>query len=114
MRNHTKRCLVGPKHPLPALEILRQFPYVRLITRKGTDPLDTNKARLTKDGIRIYDTDDFAGMAKAGALAAQILDDIAQHVVPGQSTAELDRMITDPYPFLPFFGPQMLFYLDFF
>ena len=33
-------------------------------------------------------------MAKAGALAAQILDDIADHVVPGQTTGELDRLIT--------------------
>ena len=57
--------------------------------------METNKARLTKDGIRIYESSDFAGMAKAGALAAKILDDIAQHVVPGQSTAELDRLITE-------------------
>ncbi len=56
--------------------------------------MDTNKARLTKDGIRIYDQSDFAGMAKAGALAARILDDIAAHVFPGQSTAEIDRLIT--------------------
>lgn len=56
--------------------------------------MDTNKARLTKDGIRIYEDGDFAGMAKAGALAAKILDYIAAHVFPGQSTAELDRLIT--------------------
>ncbi|WP_375254266.1 type I methionyl aminopeptidase [Yoonia sp.] len=56
--------------------------------------MDTNKARLTKDGIRIYEQSDFAGMAKAGALAAQILDDIAGHVIPGATTAELDRLIT--------------------
>jgi len=61
---------------------------------KGTDPVDTNKARLTKDGIRIYDSSDFFGMAKAGALAAKILDDIAAHVVVGQTTGELDRLIT--------------------
>jgi methionyl aminopeptidase len=34
-------------------------------------------------------------MHAAGKLAAQILDDIAPHVVPGQTTGELDRMITD-------------------
>ncbi|RBW43397.1 type I methionyl aminopeptidase [Loktanella sp. D2R18] len=33
-------------------------------------------------------------MAKAGALAAQILDDIAEHVSVGQTTGELDRLIT--------------------
>jgi methionyl aminopeptidase len=64
------------------------------ITAKGHGPLETNKAHLTKDGIRLYQPDDFAGMAKAGALAAQILDDIAPHVFPGQSTGEIDRLIT--------------------
>ncbi|MEM9393617.1 MAG: type I methionyl aminopeptidase [Pseudomonadota bacterium] len=50
--------------------------------------------RLTKDGIRLHEPGDFAGMHKAGALAAQILDDIIPHVVPGQTTGELDRIIT--------------------
>lgn len=56
--------------------------------------METNKAHLTKDGIRLYQAEGFAGMAKAGSLAAQILDDIAEHVVPGQTTGELDRLIT--------------------
>lgn len=56
--------------------------------------MSTNKGRLTKDGIRIYEADDFAGMNVAGRLAAQILDDIADHVVPGQTTAALDGLIT--------------------
>lgn len=50
--------------------------------------------RLTKDGIRIYDPSDFAGMHKAGALAAQILDDIAALIEPGVSTADIDAAIT--------------------
>jgi len=53
------------------------------------------RGRLTKDGIRIYDPSDFAGMHAAGALAARILDDIAQHVFVGQTTEEIDRMIND-------------------
>ncbi|OWU82467.1 type I methionyl aminopeptidase [Phaeobacter sp. 22II1-1F12B] len=53
-----------------------------------------HRGRLTKDGIRIYETADFAGMHVAGALAAQILDDIAEHVTVGQTTEELDRLIT--------------------
>lgn len=57
--------------------------------------METNTAHLTKDGIRLYQDSDFAGMAKAGALAAQILDRIAEHVVPGQTTGELDRLITE-------------------
>ena len=56
--------------------------------------MQTNQGRVTKDGIRIYEQADFAGMHAAGRLAAQILDDIAAHVVPGQSTAEIDRIIT--------------------
>ncbi|MBL3703599.1 type I methionyl aminopeptidase [Sulfitobacter sp. BDSS02] len=53
-----------------------------------------HRGRLTKDGIRIYETADFAGMHTAGALAAQILDDVAEHVSVGQTTEELDRLIT--------------------
>ena len=56
--------------------------------------MQTNKGRVTKDGIRIYESGDFAGMTVAGQLAAQILDDIAAHVFVGQTTAEIDRLIT--------------------
>ena len=56
--------------------------------------MDNNKGRLTKDGIRIYDDADFEGMRVAGRLAATILDDIGPHVFPGQTTGEIDRLIT--------------------
>ena len=49
---------------------------------------------LTKDGIRLYDPADFAGMHTAGALAATILDQMAQHVFPGQTTGQIDAIIT--------------------
>ncbi|MEY8842029.1 M24 family metallopeptidase, partial [Cribrihabitans sp. XS_ASV171] len=52
------------------------------------------RGRLTRDGIRIYETTDFAGMHKAGELAARILDGVADHVFPGQTTGEIDRIIT--------------------
>ena len=55
--------------------------------------LDEPRGRLTKDGIRIYEPEDFVGMHRAGALAARILDDIAEAVFPGQSTGEIDRLI---------------------
>ena len=55
----------------------------------------TNNGRVTKDGIRIYEPGDFAGMAKAGRLAAQILDDVAARVVPGATTEALDAFIED-------------------
>ena len=44
------------------------------------------RGRLTRDGIRIFEDQDFAGMHKAGALAASILDRICEHVFPGQTT----------------------------
>ena len=56
--------------------------------------METNKTHLTKDGIRLYQPEDFAGMGKAGALAAKLLDDIAPYVTVGQTTGELDRLIT--------------------
>jgi methionyl aminopeptidase len=56
---------------------------------------DAHRGRTTRDGIRIHDKADFAGMRKAGALCARILDDIAPHIFPGQTTAELDRLITE-------------------
>ncbi|PZX18865.1 methionyl aminopeptidase [Palleronia aestuarii] len=54
----------------------------------------TNRNRLTKEGIRIHPAEDFDGMMTAGALAARILDDIADHVEPGRTTGELDELIT--------------------
>ena len=56
---------------------------------------DNNPGRLTKDGIRIYNPSDFAGMRKAGELAARILDEIAEHVRPGVGTGRLDEIITN-------------------
>ncbi|MCK0139831.1 type I methionyl aminopeptidase [Aliiroseovarius sp. F47248L] len=49
--------------------------------------------RVTKEGIRLYDTSDFAGMHAAGRLAADILDRIAPMVKLGVTTAELDAAI---------------------
>ncbi|MEM7319369.1 MAG: type I methionyl aminopeptidase, partial [Pseudomonadota bacterium] len=54
-----------------------------------------HRGRLTKDGIRIYEKSDFAGMHAAGSLTARILDEIAAHVYPGQTTGEIDRRIND-------------------
>ena len=56
---------------------------------------ETKRGRLTKDGIRIFDAADFEGMRKAGALAARILDEIADHVYPGMTTGKLDEIITN-------------------
>lgn len=56
---------------------------------------ELHPGRMTKDGIRLHEPADFAGMNKAGQLAARILDEIAEHVFPGQTTGTLDRIITE-------------------
>lgn len=53
------------------------------------------RGRLTRDGIRIYEASDFAGMHAAGELSARILDDVAPLVQVGASTGEIDQFITD-------------------
>jgi len=57
--------------------------------------LDDTRGRMTKDGIRIYEQSDFAGMHKAGHLAAQLLDEVIPLVKPGVTTGEIDSYITD-------------------
>lgn len=52
-------------------------------------------ARMTENGIILHTGDDFAGMRKAGQLAADVLDMIAPHVQPGVTTEELDRLCHD-------------------
>ena len=57
-------------------------------------PMDeTTRGRLTRDGIRIYEQADFAGMLAAGKVAAQILDDVAKLIAPGVTTGALDDFI---------------------
>lgn len=52
---------------------------------------DTNFAR---DGaIKLYGPDGFEGMRAAGRLAAEILDALVPHVVPGVTTQELDDVV---------------------
>jgi methionyl aminopeptidase len=49
---------------------------------------------MTREGIRLHTPEDFVAMRKAGQVAARILDQIGQHVFPGQTTARLDEIIT--------------------
>ncbi|WP_066660522.1 MULTISPECIES: type I methionyl aminopeptidase [unclassified Sphingomonas] len=61
------------------------------MTEYVTVTADTNFAR---DGaIKLYGPDGFAGMRAAGRLAAEILDALVPHVVPGVTTAELDDIV---------------------
>lgn len=57
--------------------------------------MDEQRARITKDGIRIYDDADFAGMRQAGRIAAEILDAVAPLVQPGTTTGAIDDFITE-------------------
>ncbi|MGB3278597.1 MAG: type I methionyl aminopeptidase [Pseudorhodobacter sp.] len=56
--------------------------------------LDDTRGRITKNGIRIYEDADFAGMRAAGRVAAEILDLVGPLVVPGVTTGALDDFIT--------------------
>ena len=57
--------------------------------------MDDIKGRVTKDGIRIYQEADFAGMRAAGQVAAEILDMVAEYVKPGATTATIDDFIRE-------------------
>ena len=57
--------------------------------------MDDPRGRLTKDGIRIYEAEDFEGMRVAGRLAAEILDEVAALVEPGATTGEIDAFIEE-------------------
>jgi methionyl aminopeptidase len=45
--------------------------------------------------ITIHSADDFAAMRRAGRLAAETLDHVLPHVVPGATTEDLDRLCHD-------------------
>jgi methionyl aminopeptidase len=56
--------------------------------------LDETRGRITRDGIRIHEQADMAGMRAAGRVVAEILDAVAPLVQPGVSTGAIDAFIT--------------------
>jgi methionyl aminopeptidase len=56
--------------------------------------MDERRGRLTREGIRIHEGADFAGMRAAGRVAAEVLDAVGPLVVPGQTTGAIDAAIT--------------------
>ena len=56
--------------------------------------MDETRGRITKDGIRLYQDADFAGMRAAGKVAAEILDLVGPLVETGVTTEALDAFIT--------------------
>ena len=57
--------------------------------------MEDSPGRVTKDGIRIYQDVDFAGMREAGRVAAEILDMVGPLVAPGVTTGSLDDFIRE-------------------
>ena len=55
---------------------------------------DRTRGRLTRDGIRLHEPADFAGMHRAGRVAAQVLDALGPLVAAGTTTEAIDRAIT--------------------
>ncbi len=54
------------------------------------------EAAIPRDGvIKLHGEEGFAGMRAAGRLAAEILDALVPHVVPGVTTAELDDIVRE-------------------
>lgn len=54
------------------------------------------EAMQARDGvIKLHGPEGFDGMRKAGRLAAEILDALVPHVVPGVSTEELDDIVRE-------------------
>ena len=54
--------------------------------------LDSDLDAEPTSAIKIHGPEGFAGMRKAGKLAAEVLDMLVPHVVPGVTTIELDRL----------------------
>ena len=52
-----------------------------------------NDGRITREGIRIHTAEDFAGMHKAGAVTAGILDEVGDLIQPGATTGAIDEFI---------------------
>ncbi len=59
-----------------------------------TQDLDTD-AFVRSPVIRVHEPEDFEGMRRAGRLVAEALDMIAEYVVPGATTGELDDRIRE-------------------
>jgi methionyl aminopeptidase len=55
--------------------------------------VELKRAPDDEGSIKIYGPEAFAGMRKAGRLAAEALDMLVPHVKPGVTTAELDKLV---------------------
>jgi methionyl aminopeptidase len=60
-----------------------------------TSYIDADSSLARTNAIRLHGPAGFEGMRKAGRLAAEILDAIAPHMVPGVSTQAIDDIIRE-------------------
>jgi methionyl aminopeptidase len=63
------------------------------MTQYITVAADDDRAESRTGVIKLHGPEAFEGMRRAGQLAAEILDTLAPHVVPGVSTQELDEIV---------------------
>ncbi|MEA3078902.1 MAG: methionyl aminopeptidase, partial [Sphingomonadales bacterium] len=66
--------------------------YLGLMTQYITVAAD-DRVEAKNGIIKLHGPEGFEGMRRAGRLAAEILDALAPHVVPGVSTQELDDIV---------------------
>jgi methionyl aminopeptidase len=57
--------------------------------------LDISRAQLRENKIKLHGPEAYKSMRKAGQLAAQALDMLAEHVVPGVTTERLDELVVE-------------------
>ena len=69
------------------IAIWRDMTHYQIVT--PGDPVSRSGA------IKLYGPDGFEGMRRAGRLAAEILDALGSHIVPGVTTEEIDRIVYD-------------------
>ncbi len=63
------------------------------MTQYITVAADDDRAESRNGVIKLHGAEAFEGMHRAGRLAAEILDALAPHVVPGVTTQELDEIV---------------------
>lgn len=74
------------------LEFPAQAPYKGTMDTYAT--VTPQEAARPRDGIiKLHGEEGFAGMRKAGQLAARILDELTGFVVPGVTTGEIDDLV---------------------
>src|SRR5436190_1146606 len=79
---------IAPRSTLAKWHRITYMPgMVNYVQVGATDPVSRNGA------IKLYGPDGFEGMRKAGRLAAEILDALPAHVVPGVTTGEIDDIV---------------------